>query len=129
MAPVQNAMIGNNQANNVNQAGPNIIGNVEDYSNVQLVEEEETPILGGVDVQMEQPLDEEGSKYKDISNQLKRTKRNRGKSPFWHVSVKLFYLYDNLKFILFKIHVSTKRNFFARKKHSGRLWSFWKRLQ
>ena len=82
MAPVQNAMIGNDQADNVNPAGPNIIGNVEDYSNVQLVEEEETPILGGGDVQMEQPLDEEGSKYKDISNQLKRTKRNRGKSPF-----------------------------------------------
>ena len=82
MAPAQIAMIGNDQANNVNPAGTNIIGNVEDYSNVQLVEEEETPILGGGDVQMEQPLDEEGSKYKDISGQLKRTKRNRGKSPF-----------------------------------------------
>ena len=82
MAPVQNAMIGNDQADNVNPAGPNIIGNVEDYSNVQLVEEEETPVLGGGDVQMEQPLDEEGSKFKDISGQLKRTKRNRGKSPF-----------------------------------------------
>ena len=75
-------MIANDQVDNVNPTGPNIIGNVEDYPNVQLAEQEETPVLGDGDVQMEQPLDEEVSKYKDISGQLKRSKRNRGKSPF-----------------------------------------------
>ena len=82
MAPVQDAMIANDQVDNVNPTGPNIIGNVEDYANVQLAEQEETPVLGGGDVQMEQQLEEEGSKYKDITGQLKRSKRNRGKSPF-----------------------------------------------
>ena len=82
MAPVQDAMIANDQVDNVNPTGPNIIGNVEDYANVQLAEQEETPVLGGGDVQMEQQLEEEGSKYKDITGQLKRSKRNRGKSPY-----------------------------------------------
>ena len=82
MAPVQDAMIANNQVDNVNPTGPNIIGNVEDYANVQLAEQEETPVLGGGDVQMEHQLEEEGSKYKDITGQLKRSKRNRGKSPY-----------------------------------------------
>ena len=82
MAPVQDAMIANDQVDNVNRTGPNIIGNVEDYANVQLAEQEETPVLGGGDVQMEHQLEEEGSKYKDITGQLKRSKRNRGKSPY-----------------------------------------------
>ena len=56
MAPVQDAMIANDQVDNVNPTGPNIIGNVEDYANVQLAEQEETPVLGGGDVQMEQQL-------------------------------------------------------------------------
>jgi len=33
---------------------------------------------------MTKDLDEEGCKFKDISGQLKRSKRNRGKSPYWH---------------------------------------------
>ena len=37
----------------INQAGPNIIGNVEDMQDIQLAQEEETPHLGGVDVTME----------------------------------------------------------------------------
>ena len=82
MAPVQDAMIANDQVDNANPTGPNIIGNVEDYPNVQLAEQEETPVLGGGDVQMEHQLEEEGSKYKDITGQLKRSKRNRGKSPY-----------------------------------------------
>ena len=82
MAPVQDAMIANDQVDNVNPTGPNIIGNVEDYPNVQLAEQEETPVLGDGDVQMEDKLEEEGSKYKDITGQLKRSKRNRGKSPY-----------------------------------------------
>ena len=82
MAPVQDAMIANDQVDNVNPTGPNIIGNVEDYANVQLAEQEETPVLGGGDVQMENQLEEEGSKYKDITGQLKRSRRNRGKSPY-----------------------------------------------
>jgi len=49
---------------------------------VQLAQEEETPHLGIVDVTMEQQLDEEGSKFKDITGDLKRSKRKRGKSPF-----------------------------------------------
>ena len=55
---------------------------MEDYPNVQLAEQEETPVLGGGDVQMENQLEEEGSKYKDITGNLKRSKRNRGKSPY-----------------------------------------------
>ena len=82
MAPVQDAMIANDQVDNVNPTGPNIIGNVEDYTNVQLAEQEETPVLGDGDVQMEHQLEEEGSKYKDITGQLKRSRRNRGKSPY-----------------------------------------------
>ena len=82
MAPVQDAMIANDQVDNVNPTGPNIIGNVEDYANVQLAEQEETPVLGDGDVQMEHQLEEEGSKYKDITGQLKRSRRNRGKSPY-----------------------------------------------
>ena len=82
MAPVQNAMIANDEVDNVNPTGPNIIGNVEDYPNVQLAEQEETPVLGDGDVQMEHQLEEEGSKYKDITGQLKRSRRNRGKSPY-----------------------------------------------
>ena len=82
MAPVQDAMIANDQVDNVNPTGPNIIGNVEDYPNVQLAEQEETPVLGDGDVQMENQLEEEGSKYKDITGQLKRSRRNRGKSPY-----------------------------------------------
>jgi len=82
MVPAQNAMIVNNQVDNVNPAGPNIIGNVEDYPNMQLAEEEEAPVPSGGDVQMEEKFEEEGSKYKDITGQLKRSKRNRGKSPF-----------------------------------------------
>ena len=61
---------------NVNPTNPNIIGNVEDYPNVQLAEQEETPVLGAADVQMEHQLEEEGSKYKDITGHLKRSKRN-----------------------------------------------------
>ena len=71
----QNAAINNN-------GGPNIIGNVEDMPNMQPVQEEETPQLGGADVPMEQQFDEEGSKFKDITGDLKRSKRKRGKSPF-----------------------------------------------
>ena len=78
----QNADVNNVQVANVNATGPNIIGNVEDYPNMQRVEEEETPVLGGGDVQMEQPLEEDGSRFKDITGQLKRSKRNRGKSPY-----------------------------------------------
>ena len=96
---------------------------------VQVAQEEETPILGGVDVAMEQQFDEEGNKFKDISGQLKRSKRKRGKSPYWLFDMNLVYFYDNYKFILFKLHVSTKTNSSARKKHSGRLWSFGKQLQ
>ena len=55
---------------------------MEDYPNVQLAEQEETPVLGDGDVQMEQQLEEEGNKYKDITGQLKRSKRNRSKSPY-----------------------------------------------
>ena len=78
----QNAAINNNQADAINNSGPNIIGNVEDMQSMQLAQEEETPHLGGVDVTMEQQLDEEGSKFKDITGDLKRSKRKRGKSPF-----------------------------------------------
>jgi len=81
MMVAQNADVNNVQVANVNATGPNIIGNVEDYPNMQRVEEEETPVLGGGDVQMEQPLEEDGSRFKDITGQLKRSKRNRGKSP------------------------------------------------
>ena len=49
---------------------------------VQLADEEETPHLGGTDVIMKKDFDEEGSKFKDISGNLKRSKRNRGKSPY-----------------------------------------------
>ena len=49
---------------------------------VQLAQEEETPQLGVPDVVMDQNLGNEDSKYKDITGQLKRSKRNRGKSPF-----------------------------------------------
>ena len=66
----------------INQTGPNIIGNVEDMQSMQLAEEEETPILGGGDVAMDQQFDEEGSKFKDITGQLKRSERKRGKSPW-----------------------------------------------
>ena len=66
----------------INQAGPNIIGNIEDMQRMQLVQEEETPHLGGVDVTMEQQFDEEGGKFKDITGDVKRSKRKRGKSPF-----------------------------------------------
>ena len=60
MAPAQNL-------NNVNPTDPNIIGNVEDYTNVQLAEEEEVPVPCSGDVQMEDKFEEEGSKYKDIT--------------------------------------------------------------
>ena len=63
-----------------NQRQPNIIGNAEDMQGVQAVEEE-TPHLGGVDVQMEQPFGGEGGQFADITGQLTRSKRKRGKSP------------------------------------------------
>ena len=50
---------------------------------MQLAREEETPHLGRADVTMTKELDEEGSKFKDITGNLKRSKRNRGKSPYW----------------------------------------------
>ena len=78
----QNAAINNNQAAAINQASPNIIGNVEDIQSVQLAQEEETPILGGGDVAMDQEFDEEGNRFKDITGQLKRSVRKRGKSPW-----------------------------------------------
>ena len=80
----------------INQAGPNIIGNVEDVHSVQFAQEEETPHLGGGDVAMDQQFDEEGSKFKDITGQLKRSRRKREKSPFWQLSLNLVYSYDNL---------------------------------
>ena len=49
----QNAAINNNQAAAINQAGPNIIGNVEDMQSMQLAQEEETPHLGGGDMAMD----------------------------------------------------------------------------
>ena len=64
-----------------NQRQPNIIGNAEDMQNVQPAEEEKTPHLGGVDVQMEQPFGGEGGQFADITGQLTRSKRKRGKSP------------------------------------------------
>ena len=64
-----------------NQRQPNIIGNAEDMPSVQAVEEEETPHLGGGDVQMEQPFGNEGVQFTDITGQLTRSKRKRGKSP------------------------------------------------
>ena len=85
----QNPIINNVQAAIFNPAGPNIIGNVEDIQSVQLAQEEETPQLGGADVVMDHTFEEEGSKFKDISGQLKRSKRNRGKSPFWQFKVNL----------------------------------------
>ena len=84
-----NAVANNVQAANINPAGPNIIGNVEDMQSVQLAQEEETPQLGGGDVVMDQTFEEEGSKFKDITGNLKRSKRNRGKSPFWQFKVNL----------------------------------------
>ena len=50
---------------------------------MQLDREEETPRLGRPDVAMEEQFDEEGTNFKDITGNLKRSKRNRGKSPFW----------------------------------------------
>jgi len=67
MAPAQKALIDNNQVDNVNPTGPNIIGNVEDYPNMQLAGEEEASVAIGGDVQMEQQFEGEGSKYKDIT--------------------------------------------------------------
>jgi hypothetical protein len=49
---------------------------------MQLDREEETPHLGRPDVNMEEQFDEEGTNFKDITGNLKRSKRNRGKSPF-----------------------------------------------
>ena len=49
---------------------------------MQLAYQEETAQLGGTDVMMGQPFEDEGSKYKDITGQLKRSTRKRGKSPF-----------------------------------------------
>ena len=80
--PNQNAVVNNAQAAIINPAGPNIIGNVEDTHSMQLAQEEETPQLGVPDVVMDQNLGNEDSKYKDITGQLKRSKRNRGKSPY-----------------------------------------------
>ena len=78
----QTAEINNNQQSTINQVGPNIIGNVEDMQSMQLAQEEETPRLGRTDVIMKKEFDEEGNQFKDISGNLKRSKRNRGKSPF-----------------------------------------------
>ena len=80
-AAVNQTQVGQNAVIN-NNGGPNIIGNVEDMQSMQLAQEEETPHLGGVDVTMDQQFDEEGSKFKDITGDLKRSKRKRGKSPF-----------------------------------------------
>ena len=80
-AAVNQTQVGQNAVIN-NNGGPNIIGNVEDMQSMQLAQEEETPHLGSADVVMTKDLDEEGSKFKDISSQLKRSKRNRGKSPY-----------------------------------------------
>ena len=80
-AAVNQTQVGQNAATN-NNIVPNIIGNVDDMQSMQLAQEEETPHLGGVDVTMEQQFDEEGSKFKDITGDLKRSKRKRGKSPF-----------------------------------------------
>ena len=49
---------------------------------MKLAQEEETPVLGGGDVAMDQEFDEEGSKFRDITGQLKRSVRKRGKSPW-----------------------------------------------
>jgi len=49
---------------------------------VQLAQEEETPHLGRTDTIMTKDFDEEGSQFKDITGNVKRSKRNRGKSPF-----------------------------------------------
>ena len=127
-AAVNQTQVGQNAVIN-NNGGPNIIGNVEDMQSMQLAQEEETPHLGGVDVTMDQQFDEEGSKFKDITGDLKRSKRKRGKSPFWYFGVNKIYSYDKLSFILFKMHVSIKSSFFAHKKHSGRLWLFWRQFQ
>ena len=78
----QNQVANNVNVFNINSTGPNIIGNVEDIQSFQLAQEEETPNLGGADVLMNKDLEEEGNKFKDISGQLKRSKRNRGKSPY-----------------------------------------------
>ena len=78
----QNAVTNNVHAANINPTGPNIIGNVEDMQSVQFAQEEETPQLGGADVVMDQTFEDDGSKFKDITGDLKRSKRKRGKSPF-----------------------------------------------
>ena len=116
-------------AANINPTGPNIIGNVEDMQSMQLAQEEETAQLGGADVVMDHTFEDDGNKFKDITGDLKRSKRKRGKSPFWQLTANLVYSYDNLTFILFKIHVATKRNFSLRTLHNDLLWLFWKLLQ
>ena len=49
---------------------------------MKLAQEEEKPILCGGDVAMDQEFDDEGSKFKDITGQLKRSVRKRSKSPY-----------------------------------------------
>ena len=64
--------INNDGSANFNPAFPNVIGNVEDMQSVHQSEDERTRQLGGGDIQMEQPDANVDSKYKDITNSLKR---------------------------------------------------------
>ena len=76
------AFINNDGSANVNPTLPNVIGNAEDMQSVLQSEDEHTPQLGGGDVQMEQLDGDAGSKFKDITGNLKRQARNRSKQRF-----------------------------------------------
>ena len=60
---------------------PNIIGNVEDEPSVLVEESQMTPHLGTPQPEPTQQAAGDNPMYKDITTNLKRSKRNRSKSP------------------------------------------------
>ena len=60
---------------------PNIIGNVEDMPNMRQSESFRTPQLGTPKQEPTQSAAGDQVMYKDITQTLKRSKRNRSKSP------------------------------------------------
>ena len=60
---------------------PNIIGNVEDGPSMMVEESQMTPHLGTPQPEPTQQAAGDATMYKDITTNLKRSKRTRGKSP------------------------------------------------
>ena len=75
--------IGNiEDSGNTDQRIPNIIGNIEDVPSVQLAQEEDTLVVVAADINMGSDQAFNPDNFRDISQQVRGSRRKRGKSPF-----------------------------------------------